>query len=241
MWNTRDAQRSWPRQVLVILGRRLICARYQVGRKIEALRLCEDIAYNLRRVHGTRHPATLDAYGLLAQLYTSTGQLYQANAEKEKNAASIASDCFKKAILVHEDVLRWLMGGQRETTDVDNDEDDDEDTAATILKEHGIFVDEDNDGRADEDDVDKGKLAKLHFRLLKLAFQRFGSWPKQYVVYERLNADVYKVFGPQLGGMEGVEKWQAKGFGAGKAESSEGAFEDPTDWEILPSHLQHLA
>lgn len=214
----------------------MICARYLAGHPEKALRLCEDIAYNLRRVHGARHPATLEAYGLLAQLYTSVGQEHQKSAEKDKSAASIAADYFKKAIFVHEDVLRWLIAGTND--EAANEDEDDEDTAAMILKEHGVMIDEDNDGRADEDDVDKGKLAKQHLRLLKLAFQRLGTWPKQYSAYESLNAAVFRVFGSQLGGMEGVEKWQAKGFGAGKAESNEDAFTGVRDWEILPTELR---
>ncbi|KAI7689845.1 hypothetical protein KC322_g11618, partial [Hortaea werneckii] len=235
LWNTRDAQRSWPSQVLLNLGRRLICSRYLAGHPIKAIRLCEDIAYNLRRVHGARHPVTLETYGLLAQLYTSAAQQYQKGAEKDKSSASIATDYFKKAIFVHEDVLRWLVGGSSEGAEED---DDDEDTAATILKENGVSIDEDNDGQADEAGVDRVTLAKDHLGLLKLAYQRLGNWPKNYGVYERLNADVFKVFGSQLQGVEGVEKWQSKGFGAGKAESQSGLFEGVSDWEILPAQLK---
>ncbi|RMY02353.1 hypothetical protein D0868_08011 [Hortaea werneckii] len=235
LWNTRDAQRSWPSQVLLNLGRRLICSRYLAGHPIKAIRLCEDIAYNLRRVHGARHPVTLETYALLAQLYTSAAQQYQKSAEKDKSSASIATDYFKKAIFVHEDVLRWLVGGSSEGAEED---DDDEDTAATILKENGVSIDEDNDGQADEAGVDRATLVKDHLGLLKLAYQRLGNWPKNYAVYERLNADVFKVFGGQLQGVEGVEKWQSKGFGAGKAESQSGLFEGVSDWEILPAQLK---
>ena len=236
LWSTRDAQRSWPSQVLFNLGQRLVCARYLAGHPVKAIRLCEDVAYNLRRAHGVRHPATLETYGLLAQLYTSTGQSYQRSVEKDKSNASIASDYFKKAVLVHEDILRWLVGGENQGA---GGEDDDEDTAATILKEHGVEVDEDNDGRADEEIVDKDKLVKMHMGLLKLAFQRLGAWPKQYGAYERLNAEVFRVFGAQLKGVEGVEKWQVKGFGAGKAESNDGAFSGVKDWEILPARVRY--
>lgn len=99
-------------------------------------------------------------------------------------------------------------------------------------------MDEDNDGRADELDVDKGKLVKEHLRLMKLAYQRLGSWPKQYSAYERLNADAFKAYGAQLSGVEGVEKWQVKGFGAGKAESNDGAFVGVSEWEILSTQLR---
>ena len=233
LWGSRDCQSAWPSAVLLYLGRRLICARYLAGHPIKAIRLCEDIAYNLRRVHGARHPATLETYGLLAELYTSAAQQYQKSGDK--SSASIATDYFKKAVLVHEDVLRWLVGGQAEGGE---DDDDDEDTAAAILKEHGVAIDEDQDGKADEADVNTPKLVKMHLHLLKLAFQRLGSWPKNYGIYERLNADVFKAFGNQLQGSEGVEKWQAKGFGAGKAEAKDGEFSSVSDWEILPTQMK---
>lgn len=50
LWNTREAQSSWPSPVLLRLGQDLISARYLSGHSIKAIRLAEDIAYNLRRV-----------------------------------------------------------------------------------------------------------------------------------------------------------------------------------------------
>ena len=219
------------------IGQRLICARYLAKKHTKALRLCEDVAYNLRRVHGARHPATLEAYALLAQLYTAAGLDHQKSAEKDKSAAVIAADHFKKAIFVYENVLRWLIAGE---SDGPAEDEDDEDTAAMILKEHGVVIDEDNDGMADEDEVDRGELAKQTLHLLKLSFQRLGSWPKSYEVYENLNSAVFRVFGSELKGVEGVEKWQAKGFGAGKAESDEGVFVYVDDWAILPPEQPYL-
>jgi hypothetical protein len=52
-------------------------------------------------------------------------------------------------------------------------------------------------------------------------------------VYEQLNADVFAQYGSALKGAEGVEKWNAKNFGNGKAESNEGAFKAPAQWDIL--------
>jgi len=227
LWNTRDAQRNWPADVLLNLGRRLVCARYLAGHQIKAIRLCEDIAYNLRRVNGIRHPATLETYDLLAQLYNRTGKAYQREAGSDKAAASLAAENFKKAVFVHEDVLRWILN--EVTGGISGDDDD---TAAAILAEHGIHHDGDVAGAA-TDSAALGSLAKKHLLLLKYSHQRLGAWPKSYSNYERLNADLFSHFGEQLKGVEGVEKWQSKGFGAGKAESEDGVFAGASQWNIV--------
>lgn len=230
LWGTREAQRSWPPEVLLNLGQRLICARYLAGHQIKALRLAEDISYNLRRVNGIRHPATLDAYKLLAQLYTSTGLAYQNEAGSDKAAGGLAADHFKKAIIVHEDVLRWLLS---ETTGgASGGDDEEEDTAASILADHGVDVSRESNVNG-IDDARRGELVKQHLHLLRLGYQRLGSWPKTYAAYERLNAELFRTYGEQLKGVEGVEKWNAKGFGSGKAESNEGTFQGTSKWEIL--------
>ncbi|EME77291.1 uncharacterized protein MYCFIDRAFT_60116 [Pseudocercospora fijiensis CIRAD86] len=236
LWNTREAQRSWPSDVLLNLGRCLICARYLAGYQIKAVRLAEDIAYNLRRVNGIKHSSTIEAYGLLAELYSSVGNHYQKEAGNgDKAAGPLAAEHFKKAMIVHEDTLRWLLS---DTTggEVGGDADDD-DTAATILAEHGVHVNAEHSGHGHAtgniDDAKRTQLVQKHMRLLKLAYQRVGQWPKQYAVYEKLNAELFKVFPEALKGYEGVEKWQVKGFGSGKAESNEGQFKGSAHWEIL--------
>jgi hypothetical protein len=45
-----------------------------------------------------------------------------------------------------------------------------------------------------------------HFYLLKLAVERLGRWPKDYSIYERLNAKLYLHFGKYLAGFEGIER-----------------------------------
>jgi hypothetical protein len=120
-------------------------------------------------------------------------------------------------------------------------EDDDDDTAASILAEHGIqSTTHGQFGGGEEEhaafnETRRAELVRTHIRLLKLAYQRLGSWPKQYAVYEKLNADLFRSFGEELRGFEGVEKWTAKGFGGGKAESNEGAFQTSRSWEIIVS------
>ncbi|KAL5410988.1 hypothetical protein PMIN03_005094 [Paraphaeosphaeria minitans] len=238
LWTTRDAQRSWPADVLVRLGRRLVCARYLAGHGVKAIRLCEDIAYNMRRAHGPRAPVTVETYELLAQLYTSTGLTYQSKAATEKTGA-LATEHFKKALAVHEDMLRLLVRDD----DADDDSDDD-DTAAGLLAEHTGSVNGSVDGRWASSSLldqstasvsDKAALALRHLHLLKLAFQRLGGWPKPGAEYERLNASLFREFGGEEAwkGARGVETWSAKGFGAGKAESGEGVFGEVREWWIV--------
>ncbi|KAF2451382.1 NACHT domain-containing protein [Karstenula rhodostoma CBS 690.94] len=238
LWNTRDAQRSWPADVLVRLGRRLVCARYLAGHTVKAIRLCEDIAYNMRRAHGPRAPVTIETYELLAQLYTSAGLTYQSQAATAKTGA-LATEHFKKALAVHEDILRLLV----QDDDADDDSDDD-DTAAALLAEHHGSVNGSVDGRFASSSLldqstasisDKPALALHHLHLLKVAFQRVGGWPKPRAEYERLNASLFREFGGEEAwkGARGVETWSAKGFGAGKAESEEGVFGEVRAWWIV--------
>lgn len=191
----------------------------------------------MRRVYGIRHPATLDTFHLLAQLYTSVGNRYQkAAGAGDKAAPTLAQQYFRKAMLVHEDLLRNLV---YEGTAEDDDEDDFDSTEAILSRyggsENGSTVagDMDQSGElAGSQSLDKGSFVKDHLRLMKLAHQRYGGWPKSYGEYERLNADLFRRFGGDLKGVEGVEKWNTKAFGSGKAESSEGAFEGCKAWEF---------
>lgn len=187
-------------------------------------------------MHGVAHPTTLESYELLAQLYTSTAQSYQRDVNTDKANAGLAADYFRKAILVHEDVLRWVVS-EATGGEVGDDNDDEEDTAASILADHGVKT----DGAANGDSssyLDAGKRSELiakHMRLLKLAVQRHGSWPKEYATYEQLNAQLFRVFPEALKGYDGVEKWQLKSFGSGKAEAQAGAFDASSvgTWEVL--------
>lgn len=73
--------------------------------------------------------------------------------------------------------------------------------------------------------VSDGENVRQHLLLLKLAFQHLGDWPKDYSEYEKLNADLFLRFGNELKGFEGVEKWDSKDFGRGKASSHEDMLE----------------
>lgn len=186
----------------------------------------------MRRSHGPRAPVTIQTYELLAQLYTSTAQSYQAKASSE-STGPLAQEYFKKAIEVPEDILR-LMVHDKSGND---DSVDEQDTTAHLLAEEGVSISSlqgNEDESLDQGTLDKSAVARKNLHLLKLAYQRLGRWPKPYEEYERLNNDVFRMFGggADWKGTQGTEKWDAKGFGSGKAESNDGAFEGISDWAL---------
>lgn len=228
LWSTREAHRDWSASTLHNLGRQLVCARYLAGHPIKALRLCEDIAYNLRRTHGATHQITRDMNGLLAQLYTSCGNYYLQHGTKDKNNIDLANQYFAKALAVHEEMLRLLVNGN---ADGAMDDDDDWDSTGAILAEHGISLKLQTNGQADGI-VDEGAVAKTHLRLLKLAYQRLGYWPRSHEEYERLVGQVQNTFATTKD-IQTPDKWQVKGYGGGKAESNEGTFEKVESWQLM--------
>lgn len=194
----------------------------------------------MRRVHGLRHPDTLDTYRLLSELYTSVALDYQKKvaSDKTSSASGLAQEYFKKALLVHEDLLHLLV------YEGAHDEDDDElESTAAILSQHGISYKEQQNGTqsvtstsstsSNSRPFDKGAFVKDSMHRMKFAYQRLGSWPKPYAEYEKLNAEVFRKFSNEMRGEEGVEKWEPKGFGAGKAESAEGTFAGCHEWEFI--------
>lgn len=229
LWNTRDAQ-SWTPQMVSTLGRRLICARYMAGHPIKALRLCEDIAYNLRRTHGVSHTTTRDANVLLAQLCTGIGQYYLQQGTKDNNNAELANQYFAKALAVHEEMLKLLVHGTSGGTMGD---DDDFDSTGAILAEHGVTLNVPSINDAPSSSVDQDAMAMAHLRLLKLGYQRLGSWPRPYSEYEKLIGQVLQTFSIDNKDLQTPDKWQAKGYGGGKAESNEGTFEKVDSWELI--------
>lgn len=157
----------------------------------------------------------------LSQLYISTGLSLQAT----KGAGDLARRYYKRAVGVHENVLRSL------TLDpLGLNEDDD----VTVLSsdpeplELSGFVSK---------DASQGTYARRHLALLRSALERFGDFPKAYAEYEQLNADVFHTFSEDLSGVEGVEKWNVKKFGNGKAAHDLGALDvNVKDWALLDVH-----
>jgi hypothetical protein len=160
------------------------------------------------------------------------GLTYQAKAPSEKTGP-LALEYFKKALGVHEDILHLVV----HEYGAGDDSDDELDTTAYLLAKEGVNVKKQEGQPAqafDAENIDRSAIALRHLQLLKLAYQRLGGWPKSYEEYERLNAQVFRTFGgdAKWKGVEGTEKWSAKEFGNGKAESQDGAFKGIDDWAL---------
>ncbi|KAL4931819.1 NACHT domain protein [Aspergillus undulatus] len=223
VWHSREAQRDWDPSITLSLGRLFIMVRYLVGDTTAAVRLAEDIVYNCRRVHGSRHPSTLQMSVLLSQLYTGVGQRYQSH----KDGQELANRYYKRAAALHENILRALSDPTFDDLD------------GSMSADGSVLDLDDVNASFDAGNIDD--QVRHHFKLFKLAIQRLGSWPKEYAEYERLNADLFREYPAALKGVEGTEKWDLKGFGAGKAESSEDLVDTEfKDWALFgDSKLVH--
>jgi hypothetical protein len=220
LWSSRN-QFNWSPAITIQLARRYILARYMTDDAIKASRLAEDIVYNCRRVNGPRHPSTLEMSTLLTQLYTGIAQHYQS----QKDGQHMANKYYKKSASIHENLLRvfvdpgfadfegvlegsWSMDGSAYDVDL-----------ADSSNSHSSGFD--------------GEHVRQHLQLLKLSVQRLGDWPKNYSEYKSLNDELFLEFRDELHGVEGVEKWDLKSFGSGKAPSNEDTLSlDFKSWEL---------
>ncbi|KAJ5090199.1 hypothetical protein N7532_008883 [Penicillium argentinense] len=222
LWANRNVQ-NWSSTVTLGLARRYILARYLVGDALKAARLAEDIVYNCRRVNGARHTSTLEMSTLLSQLYTGIAQRYQA----EKGGQHMANKYYKKSAGVHENLLRILIDPSFAEFEAGLD---------GSLSMDGSAYDLDISDSANGNTLPEGEHVRQHLNLLKLAVQRLGDWPKDYEEYKRLNDEVFLEFGADLLGVEGVEgvdKWDPKKFGGGKAQGSEDTLNTEIEsWEL---------
>lgn len=220
LWNNHEAQRNWQPYVTLALGHRFILARYLIGDSIAAIRLAEDIVYNCRRVHGVRHNDTLGTSILLSQLYTGVAQRYQA----QKDGQDMANRYYRKSAAVHENIIRVFSDPTYAEFEGGLDA-----SISTDSSAYELGLDEAVNGT-----VKDGEHVRQHLHLLKLAVQRIGDWPKNYSEYERLSSDVFREFGSELKGIEGVEKWNLKAFGSGRAQSNEDLLDlSFNNWELV--------
>lgn len=266
LWQSRDGQSSWGHDVMLALGGRLVQASFMnaghndTERKM-AIRLAEDLAYNVRRVHGARdQQRTLSILTLLASLYTSTAQHYQAHASAETNghkqrAVDMARLYFKKAVGVHEDVLKFLVD-----TDTDDGSDDEESISSSMqstvrrsdahhrspplsrrVSGHGLLEQHHHHHHQTPALTREQQITAVqtHLHLLKLALQRLGIWVKPVSEYEQLTAKAWSEFGQELSaaGMKEDQArskgWKLEGFGNGKSQGgNEGAFVRPESWGV---------
>ncbi|KAL2826663.1 hypothetical protein BDW59DRAFT_179378 [Aspergillus cavernicola] len=204
------AMRDWDPYVTLSLGRLYIMVRYLVGDTLAAVRLAEDIVYNCRRVHGARHASTLQIMG----------QSYQSH----KDGQDLTNRYYKRSAALHENVLRALSVPA--FADLDGSLD------GGMSADGSTFDGDFGNGSLS----DSGDHIRQHFKLFKLAIQRLGGWPKDYSEYERLNAELFREYPSALEGVQGIERWDFKGFGVGKAESNEDLVDaDFKDWQLFSS------
>ena len=229
LWTSRNQQQvAWPAHVTLSLARSYILARYLVGDSLKATRLAEDIVYNCRRVNGARHSSTLEMSTLLTQLYTGIAQRYGA----EKEGQVLARKYYKKSAGVHENILRIFVDPEFAEFEGGMD---------TSFSIDGSAYDLNIEETASGANISEGQHVKNHFQLLKLALQRLGDWPKDVSEYERLNEEL-KEFSEDIEGVEGVSKWNLKGFGSGKASGSEDLLDfNNISWKIDLSSSQTSA
>ena len=92
LWSSRDVQKSWKPPIIISIGRLFVQSRFLNKKHEKAIRLAEDIVYNMRRVWGSLDPKTLQMEELLSALYTSMGH-------------------HREAMGVHENILRLIFEG----------------------------------------------------------------------------------------------------------------------------------
>ncbi|KAJ6104280.1 hypothetical protein N7523_010600 [Penicillium sp. IBT 18751x] len=83
----------------------LVITCYLIGDYTASVRLAVDIVYNCARVHGPRHPSTVEMTVLLSQMYTSVAQGYQ----NQKSRRELAYRYYRKAAALCENALRVFI------------------------------------------------------------------------------------------------------------------------------------
>lgn len=247
LWSSREGQKKWSTDTVLKLGKRLVQAQFAANKHTPAIRLCENIVYNVRRVHGLRHHYTASFQDLLASMYITLGLRYIGEASSKENAnkkhaQEMAQVYFKKAIQVHEDVLKQIVNDE----DADNsDYDDDESSFNDIMSNHRGGV---NGDAFHPDYVSKHQeldSVRKHIRGLHLAVQRYGGFVKSGSNYDTLTTRVWEQYGKEPGfnmSQDQVlsKKWKIDAYGSGKAEAAaeEDGFRSPSDWKIMGSRIE---
>lgn len=191
------------------LGRMLVVTRYLTGEHTSSIRLAEDILYNTARVLGARHPSTLESTILLSQMYTSVAQSHQHSKRAEHR--DLAGQYYRKAAGLHENALRVFVDPSSSS----------EGEGLDSMSSPSSPPSPVSPSSSSQLDHTIGKSIRQHLHLLKLAVERLGAWPKEYAEYEALSAELFRMFGGELRGEKGVEKWDLRMFGGGKAEASD--------------------
>ncbi|KAJ5158863.1 uncharacterized protein N7500_008514 [Penicillium coprophilum] len=216
LWNSRDVHAPSQSQhaYTLALGRMLVITRYLIGDYTGAVQLAESLVYNCARVHGPRHPSTVEMTVLLSQMYTGVAQGYQS----QKGRRELAFRYYRKAAALHENALRvFIDPSSASVSDVDVD----------TISEMSSPSPASSPGENAE-----GKYVRQHLQMLKRSIERLGDWPKEYSEYESLNHDLFTTFANDLEGVEGVDKWNLQSSGSGRAEAND---------DLISFHHEHLA
>lgn len=217
LWNNRDTYGLLQPQdaYTLALGRMLVITRYLIGEYTASVRLAEDLVYNCARVHGPRHPSTVEITVLLSQMYTSVAQGYQS----QKGRRELAYRYYRKAAALHENALRMFI-------------DPSSGSASDVDIEVISGMSSPSSAASPGENSEEGKHVRQHLHMLKLSVERLGEWPKEYTEYERLSHDLFSAFTNDLEGVDGVDKWNLKLFGSGQAEASD---------DLISFHHERLA
>jgi hypothetical protein len=226
LWNSRETMTHWQSSTTLTLGRRFILAKYLAKDSMPAIRLAENIVYNCRKVHGIRHPNTLEMSILLTQLYSSVAQTYQTQKSGEDTAASY----YRKSAAIHENILRALTDPAYAEMEDGVDRSHSSSSSYNGDWEHTM--------QGTKSDLSEGECARQHLQYFKLSLERLGSWPKDLNEYFRLSGDLFARFPEHLQGLYGMEKWDLKAYGSGKAESDADLLDTKIKtWEIMEDKL----
>jgi hypothetical protein len=257
LWTSREGQSSWPQDTIIDLGLRLVQAEFSSGNYKSAIRLCEDIVYNIKRVHGVKNPRLYSYLNLLAELYTGYANHLLSEAGKQEPATKKVSEHtallhFRKAVDVHLTALKQLADA--DTADSDNDDDYQSISSFKLTSlpvanghshsnghSHGTNGVKLNGGhkhiRSFQNREEELEIVRRHLRLLKLALQRAGGFHKPAREYEALTQRISAHYGEDLK-MKDLEwnaaRWKVDGqpLGQAEAQKQDGAFRVPARWEI---------
>lgn len=143
----------------------LVITRYLVGDYMAAIRLAEDMVYNSARVHGPRHPSTIEMTILLTRCTPAS----RRDTKTKRTAASW-----------HTSTTARPLGCTRTPSAYSS--------IPPQLKSARVPPAVPNLNHP-------GKYVRQHLNLLKLAVERLGNWPKEYSEYERLCSELFSTFG----------------------------------------------
>ncbi len=246
LWTSRDGQSSWPQDTIIDLGFRLVQAEFSAGKSKSAIRLGEDLVYNIRRAHGTRNPRLYSYFNLLSEIYTGYATHLLAEAAKQEPAGKKSSEQnalfnFRKAAELHLTALKHLLDS--DAGDTDDDDDYEHISSESIPATNGASSNgsqangDHKHVRSFENREEELEIVRRHLKLLKLALQRAGGYTRPHREYELLTQKVAAHYGEELK-LKDVElnaaKWKVDGLSLGQAEGQkqDGIFCVPTRWGI---------